>query len=157
MLSSSSSSLVFSASPRFLRCERGRGRRHSTRFASQKNETRKLSSSSVFVVASSSSSSSSTMDKKRQQLQSAVTSILLSATIFFTAPLASHARLEGVNNPKLLPDGPASENLVIDAPIVFNRQPGRLRVSLRENSQFHACISLQIFHSSLQPFHLSGG
>ena len=69
------------------------------------------SSSSVVVVESKSSTKT---DNEHEKLQSADVALLLSATIFFTAPLASQARLEGVNNPKLLPDGPQSENLVID-------------------------------------------
>ncbi len=48
------------------------------------------------------------------QSTTTVASLLLSATIFLSTPLLSHARLEGVNNPQLLPDGPQSENLVID-------------------------------------------
>ena len=71
-----------------------------------------FSSSSSVKVAESKSSTKT--DNEHEKLQSALTSLLLSATIFFTSPLASQARLEGVNNPKLLPDGPQSENLVID-------------------------------------------
>ena len=99
------------------------------------------SSSSVVVVESKSSTKT---DNEHEKLQSALTSLLLSATIFFTAPLASQARLEGVNNPKLLPDGPQSENLVIDvAGYLTPREVKRLQTRV-ENLQRDTGVKLRI-------------
>jgi len=84
------------------------------------------------------------MDNEHQKLQSAMTSLLLSATIFFTSPLASQARLEGVNNPKLLPDGPQSENLVIDvAGYLTPREVKRLQTRV-ENLERDTGVKLRI-------------
>ena len=101
-----------------------------------------FSSSSSVVVAESKSSTKT--DNEHEKLQSALASLLLSATIFFTSPLASHARLEGVNNPKLLPDGPQSENLVIDvAGYLTPREVKRLQTRV-ENLQRDTGVKLRI-------------
>jgi len=73
-----------------------------------------------------------------------VASLLLSATIFLSTPLLSHARLEGVNNPQLLPDGPQSENLVIDvAGYLTPREVKRLQTRV-ENIQRDTGVKLRI-------------
>ena len=101
-----------------------------------------FSSSSSVVVAESKSTTKT--DNEHEKLQSALTSLLLSATIFFTSPLASQARLEGVNNPKLLPDGPQSENLVIDvAGYLTPREVKRLQTRV-ENLQRDTGVKLRI-------------
>ena len=101
-----------------------------------------FSSSSSVKVAESKSSTKT--DNEHEKLQSALTSLLLSATIFFTSPLTSQARLEGVNNPKLLPDGPQSENLVIDvAGYLTPREVKRLQTRV-ENLQRDTGVKLRI-------------
>tara|TARA_B100001758_G_scaffold18134_1_gene12879 strand:+ start:2954 stop:3616 length:663 start_codon:yes stop_codon:yes gene_type:complete len=79
-----------------------------------------------------------------QSTTTTVASLLLSATIFLSTPLLSHARLEGVNNPQLLPDGPQSENLVIDvAGYLTPREVKRLQTRV-ENIQRDTGVKLRI-------------
>ena len=73
-----------------------------------------------------------------------VASLLLSATIFLSTPLLSHARLEGVNNPQLLPDGPQSENLVIDVAGYLTKSEVKRLQTRVENIQRDTGVKLRI-------------
>ena len=79
-----------------------------------------------------------------QSTTTTVASLLLSATIFLSTPLLSHARLEGVNNPQLLPDGPQSENLVIDVAGYLTKSEVKRLQTRMENIQRDTGVKLRI-------------
>ncbi len=146
MFASSSSSSSLSSSVLASASVRGTttARRRPKTSALERIIFQKQKSSSSYKVVDTCGLEGTQLENTTRGQSTTVASLLLSATIFLSTPLLSHARLEGVNNPQLLSDGPQSENLVIDvAGYLTPREVKRLQTRV-ENIQRDTGVKLRI-------------